>query len=371
VLATYISVLVVFAFSSLRVPAPTGSFAVGRAQVSWIDPARDETQSAAPDDRREVPTVIWYPAGVDSGAEAEYVPGLAQIEDGLVEVGAASRLEVEGLQLVRDSAREMAEVSETAGSYPLLILSPGNMTNVSFYAAIAQDLASNGYIVIGVDHPYSVAAVALENGSVALAAGRDGLGPQGVVEDVARRVADIEFVIDRVTSSDERLGFLEGRVDVGRIGVLGHSLGGIAAVEACQRDTRIAACMNIDGQAEGGPFSTDVEGEAPSQRFMFLTKETQMHPEILGRFESAGHGAFRVVIPAASHEDFVDSSLFVPSLFPWSRSANDVMGTARGFTLAFFEHALRGKTVGRLGDVDATTDSYVNVYPLGPKPSIP
>lgn len=370
---TLVAVALLLAASTvihLEVPAPTGALPVGRKKVWLVDTDRPEANTPTPTDNREVPALVWYPAATESGDTVEYVPALSQITTSLVDSGEVGRLEALGLRFVRDPALEGARVSSASDVYPVILLSPGNFTNVSFYAALAEDLASHGFVVVGLDHPFSGAAVQLSDGSV-VTGEADGFSPETVAAETEGRVRDISFVIDRLDASDPALSFLDGKVDLDSIGVMGHSLGGVAAAEACNADRRVAACLNLDGQQAGGPFSTDVEGQAPSQPFMYLTKETEMHPEVVERFEAAGKDAFLAVIPAASHEQFADGSLFRPSLIPWDRTADDVIAAAREMVVRFFDHTLTGEPVEHLGKADLPTDVFLNVFPLGDRPPLP
>jgi alpha-beta hydrolase superfamily lysophospholipase len=256
------------------------------------------------------------------------------------------------------------------------VLSPGNATNVAFYATIAEELASHGYVVAGVDHPYQVAAVVLPDGTVA---SYDAVPDQlpvserqaAVAAKIEERVADIRFVLDQLASLARDGSLLEGRLDLDQVGIMGHSNGGLAAVEACREDVRLRACLNVDGQQAGGPFSVAPGGVAPDQPFLFLTKETALHPALAERFEAAGEGAYRVVIPEARHEQFADGPLFQPALLPIGRPAERVLVTARGFAQAFFSRYLAGASPSVFSRVPAPADVYVNVYPLGGQPSLP
>lgn len=102
-----------------------------------------------------------------------------------------------------------------------------------------------------------------------------------------------------------------------------------------------------------------------------MTKETSLHPAIGERFEEAGSGAYRVVVPAAGHDQFADGPLLAPSLVPLPRSVDQVVGATRGLVSAFFNTTLRGLPVSVLGDIETGTDLFVNVYPLGQKPPLP
>lgn len=349
----------------LRLPEPSGSYPVGRMAMSWTDPSRPETHTKDPSDTREVVATIWFPAEKGTGSRADYV----ESAEGLVSSGQISRPAVSALRFVRDHARAGAGVSSAKESYPVVIFSPGNATNAGFYASTVENLASHGYFVVGIDHSYQVAAVKLAGGKVAVYDKARERSP--VAGKIRERVADIRLALDRLTEM-KAAGEGVGRfLDLTRVGIMGHSNGGIAAVEACRADARLRACMNIDGQLAGGPFSYEEQAGAPDQPFMYLTKESEIHPVLAQRFEAGGTGTFRVVVPAAAHDHFGDGALFKPTLNPFSRISDDVIQVARGFSRGFFDHTLRGRSVGVLGKLAAPTDVYVNVYPLGEKPPLP
>src|SRR6185437_8653810 len=60
------------------------------------------------------------------------------------------------------------------------------------------------------------------------------------------------------------------RLDLGRVGAHGHSLGGVAAASACRVDARIRACANEDADDDGRPFDGGVAAPAIKQPFLFF-----------------------------------------------------------------------------------------------------
>lgn len=50
----------------LEFPKPTGTFAVGRTTLHWVD--------RSPQNERELLAWIWYPARACQGKQAEYLP---------------------------------------------------------------------------------------------------------------------------------------------------------------------------------------------------------------------------------------------------------------------------------------------------------
>ena len=102
---------------------------------------------------------------------------------------------------------------------------------------------------------------------------------------IDERVADIGFVLDRLATDAAGFAALDARLDLDRVAVIGHSNGGLAAVQICD-DPRVSACANIDGQNAAGPFGTGADPAAPANPFLFLTKETELHPVLAEAFES-------------------------------------------------------------------------------------
>ncbi len=351
-----------------ELPQPTGPNAVGRATLRWVDATRPEALTASTTDFREIIAAVWYPAAAGTGTPAPYVPDLERVAPELARSGEVTPLEVFGLHFVRSRERLGAALAG-AGPYPVVLLSPGNGTNVEFYAALADDLASHGYIVVGLNHPYDVAAVALADGSVARFAGEQAsMDAQAratfVTERVAVRTQDLVFALDQLAAlnADPASPFA-GRFDLARVASMGHSLGGITAVQACRADARFRACLNFDGLQRGGPFSTEVHPEAPTQPFMFITKETQLDPRLSAGFQAVAGGSFLVTLPQANHDSFTDGPLLLPSLLPLPNKADRLLALSRAYTLAFFDLTLLGRPSTLLAQPSHSSEVVVEVYP--------
>ncbi|MFO0850949.1 MAG: hypothetical protein U0871_20710 [Gemmataceae bacterium] len=126
-----------------------------------------------------------------------------------------------------------------------------------------EELASRGFIVAAVDHPFGSQQVALPGGRVARTTLGGFLSGDTVAEvrnslrqvesEVAVRVADIRFVLDELERLDgnDPAGLFTGRLDIGRAGALGYSFGGAVAAEASSQDSRLKAVVNLDGMLFG------------------------------------------------------------------------------------------------------------------------
>ncbi|MFE2323083.1 alpha/beta hydrolase family protein [Streptomyces sp. NPDC059385] len=185
-----------------------------------------------------------YPARRDTGAAARYLtPEEARLL--LVDRGLDQVIPVETLAGTVTHSRSGAR--PVAGKYPLVVLSPGFTVHRSTLTALAEELASRGYVVASVDHAYESVGTAFPGGRVltCLACEKTEAGtPMQAVSD--NRAEDVSFLLDRLTGRDpvwrhSRL------IDEHRIAMAGHSIGGASAVAAMAGDPRIRAGINLDG----------------------------------------------------------------------------------------------------------------------------
>ncbi|MGW0908969.1 alpha/beta hydrolase family protein [Streptomyces sp. NPDC002853] len=248
--------------SELALPRPSGPHEIGRDTLHLVDAERRDpwVPSAG---SRELMVSAFYPARKDTG-EGDRAPYLATEEAELLLKGQKlDKLYNAGqLTSVRTNAR--AAATPAGGKHPLIILSPGFTLHRATLTALAETLASHGYVVALVDHAYESFGTAFpgRDGSsrirtcvacekVEEAPGGDA-GEKKMLGKAARnRAADISFVIDELTErprpGDRRHPDYAALVDTRRIGAAGHSLGGNAAAVAAGTDRRVRAAANLDG----------------------------------------------------------------------------------------------------------------------------
>jgi hypothetical protein len=339
-------VLILSTHAQLALPAPTGPYAIGRTRIRWVDSSRPEVLTETLDDFREVAALIWYPAEAGSGVQAGYFPGLAAVSDALVQSGEVASWQVFGLRFIRSESRLDAAPFKESGTFPVVLFSPGNGTNVEFYSSLAGEIASHGFIVIGLNHPYDVPAVELSDGQIARYDREQWtLSAEAhqayAAERIGVRMADMLYALEQLDRMNAR-GPFAGIIDPDAVAAAGHSLGGITASEACKADARFKACLNFDGIQRGGPFSADEMAIPPQQPFLFLTKESQLPPPTLERFESMPK-AYWISLHGASHQSFTDGPLLQPSFLPGPGQADRVLRSIQEYSLAFLDQTLKGQ----------------------------
>ncbi|KIQ62603.1 hypothetical protein TR51_26795 [Kitasatospora griseola] len=234
---------------SIDLPRPTVDRPVGTIVLHLVDRARQDPFAPTPGPR-ELMVQLWYPA-LDRGesARAPYTtPRVAAAFETMLQLDPGT------LAAVRPTARAGAPAAP--GALPLLLLGHGRKGGRSNCTALAEELAAHGYLVASVDHTYDAAAVEFPDGRLVRSVLADDPADWGATEhqEIAARVGDLRFVATALTERRElprRSGL--PYADGGRIGVLGHSMGGAAAAEAVRQDDRFVAGLDLDGGLFGSP----------------------------------------------------------------------------------------------------------------------
>ncbi len=138
-----------------------------------------------------------------------------------------------------------------------MIFSPGYGAPRAVYTGLATRLASRGFVVFALDHPYESAVTQLPDGRVVgtreifLPGDRD--RTRYMVRQQVVRVADVRFVIDQLAHSEALSPPLRGgRIDASKVAVIGHSFGGAAAACWVAAGPRPPPITCVSSQRPGG-----------------------------------------------------------------------------------------------------------------------
>jgi dienelactone hydrolase len=286
---------------------------------------------------RELLAWVWYPTDLGPSAATDgYVPAELRVADERIpKPPFPFRLLTRDFSRVRSHTTRNPELSPKQRTYPVVILRAGASAGVLNYSALAEDLASHGYVVVGFDAPYRTGLVVFPDGRVI--ARTEENNPERCfaqpharygdpsVEACASRLlaawtADIGFVLSRLEelNAAEASSRFTGRLDMTRVGVLGHSFGGAAAALFCQQDSRCKAGIDIDGAPHGSVIQSGLR-----QPFLFLLSDhsRESDPEsqrILANIQSIydrlpPETRLRVTIRGANHFVFGDDGALLKS----------------------------------------------------------
>lgn len=362
----------------IELPRPTGPFPVGRIDAAVVDPERAEIFTDDPNDRREILVTIHYPCR----REGPFVPSdyasesLQRAADDAY--GAPAVLG----RLVRCHSCLDGRVAEGPPRRPVVIFSPGLGVPCVFYTAMLEDLASHGYIVASVWHPYSLEITAFPDGRV-IRGNKKGMTFGTIVGEAsteeerrnAERIAgevwieDVRLALDELARLDREDERFRGRMDLDRVGVFGHSFGGTTAMALACLDERIGAAVNMDGTAHWFVDASRLKApvlwfSADRQEFsdeeiaaVGLTREESnrlrdKYEGIARDFCKTGPNVTRLRLLGGRHMTFVSDFVVLSETFPFSLIMPDVgtgrVGDHRGVAVvrecvrAFFDEHLKG-----------------------------
>ena len=234
------------------------------------------------------------------------------------------------LDAVHTFAYADAPLAASESPYPVLIFSHGDNALLGTYSALLEEFASQGYVVAGISHTYNVPVSVFSDGRII---------PQNQSsvenESVAYWVEDTAFVVDQLDAlndGDDRFG---GKLDLARLGIIGHSFGGATTADFCLLDARCTAGINLDGtlwgeagtQGVAKPFmqifsdhtvmtceQIVAAGGAPSVEACQASAD-MMQQGWQTAFESTPIG-YDVTIAGSVHNNFTDTAFLVPLLPP-------------------------------------------------------
>lgn len=310
-------------------PRPDGRYAVATQVFRWTDASRDEPHTPSPSDRRGVVAQAWYPTTDrgPSGADARlpYIDGIGHMPR---KVSVMPGFLLRRYGQIDTHAEAGAPLAHSQKAWPVVILSPGYGAPRAVYTGLATQLASRGFVVFALDHPYESAVTRLPDGQVV---GTKEIFPPDrrryMPDQQVVRTADIRFVIDQLSDRQPITG---GRIDASRVAVIGHSFGGAAAAMTLSEDPRVVAAANIDGT----PY-----GDLPDRRLErpFLVLRSDPAETHHGALFIAGNDrllthmsapGFQYEIKRANHYSFTDAPFFFAPPGRWLLAR--VMGGERG-----------------------------------------
>jgi pimeloyl-ACP methyl ester carboxylesterase len=124
------------------------------------------------------------------------------------------------------------------------------------YTFLFEELASHVYVVASVDHTFEATAVEFPDGRLVESVFGSHLGNMMRAGEsdldfaVAVRLNDVKSVLNslEVLNASDASAFA-GKLDMSRVALAGHSLGGLTAILSIEQDARFRAGVILDGVA--------------------------------------------------------------------------------------------------------------------------
>lgn len=273
IISLFVSAIIIIVMPVPKLPNSTGDFPISTMSLLMTDNSRPEIYTDSDDDVRELMVTVWYPSKDDKEiSNKPYIKDLNLFSSTLMKELGLPKFILNYIENVKTQVTVDGPVSDKADKYPLIVFSHGMAVTSQLYTSIIKNLVSNGYIVASIEHTYSTMVTTFPDGKVTtFKTNVDNYTDMELktLEDIW--VDDISFVISQMEGMNSGLysDLLKDRIDINKIGVLGHSFGGGAAYRACYMDNRIKAAINLDGSI----YNIDTKLPIDNKNFMLITSE--------------------------------------------------------------------------------------------------
>lgn len=357
----------------LSLPKPTGNFEIGTTEIHLRDDRRDDPW--VPNKKRELMISILYPAAEQGTERAPYLhPLAAQYYD-------QNTIESMGLdsgtidwQNMKTNAWTNASAYRMDGGFPVVFYSPGGSVPRNLGTIMAEELASQGYIVVTTDHTHET-PVQFPGGRL-LTEALPRVGDwKTILKMIDVRVDDMKYVLNQLemiagggnpdVEQDALPDGLATAFDLSQVGIYGHSAGGATAAQTMYEEERFDAGIDMDGTmgympdhplpvAENGldrPFMLMESGFADENELdSHLTRKDR-----LSFWQQSTGWKYDIAVPKGMHYTYTDYQVLLPqmdrklSLSPGivqstigTSDADDVLEAQRTYIAAFFDLHLKG-----------------------------
>lgn len=355
-----LSICLPFLLPVPRLQKPGGAYKVGTMTLHVTDPNRYDPYAPAPSTRRELMVQFWYPAMPDPNAsEAPWMDSAEIIAPKIADWLGLPGFFLDHLRLAQSGALINAEPLYADAPYPVLLFSHGYGGFRAQNTNQALELASRGFIVVGVEHTYAAVVTVFPEGRVA--DHNPETLPEGDSEQESIRAArdlgmqwaqDLNFVLGFLLdpTQPDNGEFPNEVIDANRVGAFGHSTGGGAVIEYCAGDPRCDAVLTMDPYME--PVSSEILETGLSKPALHMFSEQWSDADntaLFDHFFTASTGPKTSVrIEGTAHYDFSDLPLLTPLAhsigLKGPLNGKRVTEIVNTLSVSFFEHAIKGES---------------------------
>ena len=322
-----------------QLPALTGPYRVGTTTFELVDQTRSEIYPPNTATHRDLMVQVWYPADPPSGTKPQPYWTNAYGPYWAAALGMPG-FAFDYLNLIATHSYQDVPIANALPTYPVLVFSHGTGSIVNQNTVQMEALASHGYVIFGIAHPYDALAIFYPDGRIVPSSpGQTAVSQTPLSEEILathdrcsttpdpvaaeacwRRflalspaaqnglqiwTQDTRFVLDELDRMNrgQRPNLFAGRLDLNRIGLFGHSFGGATAGEVCLLDGRCKAGVNLDGFQYG-----DLLDHPVKQPFMVMYSNDGIGSNDF-MYNKVENQAYRVYIKGTRHNNFTDASL--------------------------------------------------------------
>lgn len=286
-------------------PVPAGNYSVGIMNEHWKNP----DIKYEPKERNEFNVQIFYPSNFDKTRKYAYQPEkIAALKKILPKYFNPL------LSNIYSYAQPNAPISESENKYPIIIYLPG-IGSEDLHNLYLEELASHGYIIAAIEPPHDI-LVSVFPGNIFIE-----LNPElakAIKENNREEIYKyrnaaherwsnyVEFTLQKLKQlNEDSQSIFHQKIDLQKIGIMGHSHGGAVALDFCQKNNLCKAGINMDGWTK--TYNSSIHFNTP---FLFMLSEGMDQPGMSELLQNNQRPDYeQITIQGATHDLFSDKIL--------------------------------------------------------------
>lgn len=261
---------------------------VGRVTRVLID--KDRTESfLSINEKGKIVISIFYQADHEFDTlEKPYYKGLYEpnSEEFIKRFGDNNEEKKEYLRNIKINTFNNAPITKEDKKFPVILFSGGLGMGRDFYMFNIEEMVAKGYIVVTIGHIYDTEFTILPDGTI--------VEQDEAVKDhtkaareklISIRKKDVLFILDELSNLNIEDEIIKNKMNLNKIGAVGHSIGAYTLFESFKEDKRIKVLVMLDGSLQYINLNKEIaEGKKLNKPLLNFRKGLNKYDERMKSF---------------------------------------------------------------------------------------
>lgn len=298
-------------FPVIKLPNPTGSYSIGTTTFELNNNNQPEIFTQSLTDTRRFMIRSWYPVDeVGNKQPVPYVDNPNAFGKGVEKSYGFPSFVVSHFPLTPTHSFRDVPISVAKDKFPVLVFSHGYGGLDFQNTVLLEELSSYGYIVFSINHAYESTVSVFPDKTVILESVKD--ESHNINSSLSMWANDTIFLLDQleISNNNKIPNIFWNKLDLTKIGLLGHSFGGTTSEEVCITDDRISCGISLDSPHIGHSLTMNI-----TKPFMLMFGQDYGNEELNDTvFLNAENKTFGLFVEGAYHYNFADLNIWAPFL---------------------------------------------------------
>ena len=351
----------------------TGLYKIGTKRFLLVDSSRTNWYKKGYGDYRKIMTQVWYPSVIsETDKKSKYIDNINALTE---------TIKLQGYSIPEILTKQIGSVDCTSWdssqpvkheTFPIIIFSHGHGGLRTQNTNQIEELVSHGYIVIAPDHTFDSGFIEFPDGEIAYsltATPYDSTYIETAEIFYTRfgyRTDDIKFILNQILTFNIYDDKIFPIMNQDKIGIFGHSFGGMTSFYSGYHFNQIKSCYALDGWFEFLPDSLTIKnidkpifhlGQNNKGDLKFWNDMNFNKLELI--MQNNLSSSIMIDIPGSFHYDYTDFTYFsyLSKKLNFSGSVDPtIMANIMNVTLVnFFNKTLK--------DNKNTVNNYETLFP--------